>query len=584
MATPVTDAALLAKLNGGSSGPVTDPNTLARLNATGALRAKMDKQIEEDRKALNPAEGMSALDKFVVGYGAAADRAWEGIKGLIPGVAPESDRSKDDRAAYERNKEQLGGWGTAGELASDIAMTAAPVAKGTAIAGNVMSKAPGVLGRALTKYNLLPTALAGGATSAVLDPTDRTGAAIGGALGGALGEAGGRALTKVGGGLFRGQNISDDAKALLDAGIDVPLWKTTDSGLLRGAAERMKVFPRAGSIIRDAEGRAMADVERKLMNEAMPMQYSGSAWLPGAPVKEGGEAGMQQLHKAFNDAYDALYKGRSVPVDDQYSRAMADILRQTEGYHPGMFGDIQGASRQIDDLLRAGTEPRVSQSPILNDAGKPFINVEQGHAAVSTNNVKSALDSVRTRIESAVRQGEMDKVGVLKQMESELLELRNRGLPQEMADIGDTLGKKYATYKQLQRANASIGAKTQGFSTPSHMLNAIKATDRTPGKSAFAEGKALNQEFVQRAKNVLGDRLPNVGPGTAEKLLMGAGFGIPYYLEDYYAAAPVATMLATRQGRRILTGSAKGQEAIRNVGSKYLTPALRSYGVGVAQD
>lgn len=284
MATPVTDAALLAKLNGGSSGPVTDPNTLARLNATGALRAKMDKQIEADKAALDPTAGMSGVDKFLVGAGQALDRSYEGIKGLFGGE--ESQQSKDSRAIYERTKDKLGPAATAGELAADVATTWLPGVRGAEAINYGMRMLPKA-GKYLAAANILPAAIAGGATSAALDPTDRTGAAIGGALGGALGEGAGRALTKVGGGLFRGQNISADAKALLDAGVDVPLWKTTDSGLLRGAAERMKVFPYAGSIIRGAEGRAMADVERKLMNDAMPMQYNGNAWVQGNRVKEG---------------------------------------------------------------------------------------------------------------------------------------------------------------------------------------------------------------------------------------------------------------------------------------------------------
>ena len=579
---PITDQALLDRLNGTGSA-VTDPNTLAKLNASGALRAKIDKQIEADKAALDPTAGMSLLDKGIVGFGQAADRAWEGIKGLVPGYE-ESAQSKDSRAIYERTKDKLGPAATAGELAFDIAATAAPVAKGAQVAGNVMRMLPKA-GQYLAAGNILPTALAGGATSAILDPTDRTGAAIGGALGGALGEGAGRALTKVGGGLFRGKNISQDAQDLIKAGVDVPLWKTTDSGLLRGMVERAKVFPVAGNILRAAEARGMSDVERKLMNEAMPMQYNGSAWLPGAPVKEGGEAGMQQLHSAFNDAYDTLYKGRSVPIDTMYNQAMADILRQTKGYHPGFFGDIQAAGREVDDLLRAGTEPaNVRNSIAAQLQGAPRMSQTPGHAAVSTNNVKSAIDSLRTRIESAVRQGDMEKVGILKQMEGELLDLRNRGLPQEMADIGETLGKQYATYKQLQRANTAIGAKTQGFATPAHLLNAIKATDRTPGKSAFSEGNALNQKFVQSAKNVFHDTLPGAGPGTAEKLMMLGGLGLPFLAEDYAFATPAALALSTKTGRRILTGGAKGQETIRNVGSKYLTPALRSFGVAEAQD
>ena len=535
-------------------------------------------QIDYDTQKLNPAEGMSAFDKFMTGAGARADSAWEGIKGLIPGVAPESARSKDDRAAYERNSEQLGNWGKAGELGADIALTAMPATKVMQGANKVLGAVP-KLGGALTKFGLLPAAIGGGATAAALDPEDRSGAALGGALGGAIGEGAGRAVTKTLGGLFRGKNISQDAADLLKSGVDVPLWKTSDSGLLRGMVERMKVWPVAGDILRSAEGKAMRDVELNLMNKANPSQYNGSAWVEGKPIKTGGEEGIGQLHQNFNNAYDTLYKGRSVPIDAQYGKTMADILRDTKGYFPGYAEEIGAAGRQIDDLLRSGTESTFSKSPVLDATGMPFVNEQLGHAAASTNNVKMALDSVRSRIETAVRTGQMDKVDILKKMEAEILDLRNRGLPQEMAGVGKDVDRAYATYKQLQRANTAIGSKTAGHSTPSQLLNAIKANDRTPGKSAFAEGNALNQDFVQKAKNVLGDRLPDAGPGTAEKLMMLGGLGLPFLGQDYAVATPAALLLATKTGRRALTGSLRGQAGIRNIGDQYLTPALRSYGV-----
>lgn len=588
MANPVNDPALLARLNGGGN-PVSDPALLSRLNGPSQQRQDANAYAGED------VGGMGTIMRGLGGAKHALDKAAMGIKGMLPQSVQDAGDAVDrffnagglNEDLVKKGEAFVNEGGTAakvGQLGADIAMTAAPVAKGTVAAGNLLRMLPNA-GKYLAAGNILPSAIAGGATAAALDPTDRTGAAIGGAVGGGFGELAGRAITKVGGGLFRGKNMSQDAADLIREGVDVPIWKTSDSGVLRGLVERAKGFPVAGDILRKAEGRAMQDVELKLMNKANPMQPvlddNGNIvkWVAGKPIKETGEEGIGKLHQAFNNAYDTMYKGRSVPVDQQYSKAMADILRQAEAYHPGYHADLSGAGRQIDDLLRAGTESTFTKSPIVNAAGKPFVNEELGHAAVSTNNVKSALDTVRGRIETAIRSGEVDKANILKQMEGELLDLRARGLPQEVANIGKDVDKAYATYKQLQRANTTIGSKGNGFSSPSQILGSIKALDRTPGKSAFAEGKALNQDFIQKAKNVLGDRLPDVGPGTAEKLMMGVGLGLPFLGQDYAVATPAALLLSTKTGRKALIGGMKGQETIRNIGSKYLTPALRSYGV-----
>jgi hypothetical protein len=109
------------------------------------------------------------------------------------------------------------------------------------------------------------------------------------------------------------------------------------------------------------------------------------------------------------------------------------------------------------------------------------------------------------------------------------------------------------------------------------MLNAIKANDRTPNKSGFSGGNALNQQDVLRAERVLGNRLPEVGPGTAEKLAPLLGFGLPMLAGDMGATA----LLGSKTGQRFLMGGLPGQAGIRQLGSEYLVPALRNIGTSI---
>ena len=231
----------------------------------------------------------------------------------------------------------------------------------------------------------------------------------------------------------------------------------------------------------------------------------------------------------------------------------------------------------MDDILRKGTESTTTNSPILNQAGQAFQNTQLGHAVTRPESVKQAIDVLDGRITGAYGRGDAETAEVLKQLRSSIAELRTRGLPPEVAAQAGDINRAYASFMQLQRANASLGAQKSGLTSPAQMLNAIKANDRTPNKSGFSGGNALNQQDVLRAERVLGNRLPEVGPGTAEKLAPLLGFGLPMLAGDMGATA----LLGSKTGQRFLMGGLPGQAGIRQYGSEYLVPALRNLGTSI---
>ena len=76
----------------------------------------------------DPREGMSGLDKFMVGAGRGLDRT---LRGVVDLVVPEADsrryleQGKADEEVYKRN--HPGGFATAGEVTADIGLAAGPV-------------------------------------------------------------------------------------------------------------------------------------------------------------------------------------------------------------------------------------------------------------------------------------------------------------------------------------------------------------------------------------------------------------------------------------------------------------------------
>ncbi len=594
MVRPVTDPALLEALNGGG-GAVTDPALLELLNANPQAAKAAQFAGGDNVKEMNP------VMKVLGGAKSAFDRAAYGVGSLVPDILPDGVRDyindstfakvtgltmpsnkqmADDVAQGRAFVKEAGGWGTAGDIAGEVGLTLVPGAKGmqaVQAGGRMLPRALGFIPSSTTGA----AAISGGAINALTTPDDRVGGAIAGAAGGAIGDVAGRALTKTLGGMISNR-VTPDARQLMDDGVFVPMWKGTDSSVVRGVSERAKVLPIAGDIIRGQERSAFDSFNKRLAEVATPpkpvLDDAGNVlrW-ENSPVKLSGSDAINGLRSRFNDAYDALYKGRGIPVDDVYTNQTANILEGAKNYFPGIVNDVAAASKQVDDILRAGTETTTSASPILNQAGQPFVNTQLGHATTRPEAVKQAIDVLDTRIKSAYQSGDAEKAELLKDLRSSVEQLRMRGLPPEVANEAAEINKAYASFIQLQRANASLGAQKAGMVSPAQMLNSIKAGDRTPNKSAFSGGNALNQAEVLRAERVLGNRLPDVGPGTAEKLAPFIGFGGPMILGDMGATA----LLGTKTGQRFLMGDLPGQAGIRQYGSQYLVPALRNFGMSV---
>jgi hypothetical protein len=598
MATPVNDPALLELLNGGSRA-VTDPELLEQLSMT-------PEQIQQRERASSYAGGANVkeanpLVKLAGGAKSAFDRAAYGLGQMVPDILPEGVRSainenpiaqfagltfpssqqmQDQVAGGRAFVKEAGGWGTAGDIAGEVAITAGPANK----AFQGIQAGARLLPRAISSVvgsSPVAAATTGATINAITNPDDRAGAAVGGAIGGAAGDFAGRALTKTLGGMMSNK-VTPDARQLMDDGVFVPMWKGTDSKLVRGAAERAKVLPVSGDIIRGQERAAFESFNRSMAGKATPpmpvLDDAGNVlrW-ENSPINKSGSDAINALRNRFDDAYGALYKGRGIPVDDVYGKQTAEILDATRAYYPRIADDVGSAFKQVDDILRKGTESTTTTSPIVNQAGQAFKNTQLGHAATRPESVKQAIDVLDDRISGAYGRGDAEAAEVLKQLRSSVADLRTRGLPPEVAGQAGEINRAYASFMQLQRANASLGAQKSGLTSPSQMLNAIRANDRTPNKSGFSGGNALNQQDVLRAERVLGNRLPDTGPGTAEKLAPFIGFGAPMVLGDMGATA----LLGTKTGQRFLMGGLPGQAGIRQYGSEYVVPALRNFGMSV---
>lgn len=561
----------------GSTYEIDAPDTATPQQLAGFAKQEFAKQQGAARKADAAAyagsfapEGdvskMGTLARGLGGAKAAWDRGAYGLKAMIPGLEL-SDEEKQQLRQAEAFTHEAGTAAKVGEFAGDVAMTAAPALRGMRAVQAARAVLPRALGAAVANP-VSAAALSGAAVGAATNPLDRKGGAIGGAVGGAVGEGAGRLLTRTLGGAMAG-GVTPEARQLMSEGVDVPLWKATDSRAVRGLAERAKALPWVGDALKGRERQAIEQWNRNLVRDAMPpapvLDDAGRVlrWERGEPIRERGQEAMEQLHNRFNAAYDALYEGRSIPVDDAFGAELRAIGEGVE-YTPGAAPAVRGAIRRAEDTLRAGTETTRSASPILDEAGRPFVNEQLGHAGVSNANFKRALDELDDSIRSAWGRGDAEAARPLEAVRDAVQQLRERGLPPEVAhQLGD-VNNAYANYKLLQRASGSIGAVRQGgVVTPAQVTTAVKAADRSVGKRLTTEGRARGQQAAQRAHNVLGSELPEVGPGTAEKLILASGLGGAAFGWGPVAAG-TAGLLLTRQGNRFLQGGYGWQQLLQS--------------------
>lgn len=543
---------------------------------------RVDFDTTRDRLQKQNLDEMGWGGQFLAGAGRSAAQLGRTVRRLNPFDSYSQKDAADDAAIDKPLTDSSGGfWGG---LAGDIATTAVPggaMARGAQVASRALPKALQVAG------NIGGAAASGAATGAALTPEDFGKGATAGAIGGAAGDAAGRVLTKTLGGVFANK-VTPEARQLMDQGINVPAWKAADSPGFRNLAERAKGLPVVGPLMKSQEGRAMEDYNRVLVKDATPPtpvldDANGVLrWADDKPVSTVGQSGMADLRQRFKDAYGAIYEGRTIPLDEQLVKDFGEIGGAAERYMPGAAPDVHGVMRRVSDTLRAGMEetPAV-KSAILDAAGQPIETAAAapGHAGATNGAVQRALDIADDAIQSAWRAGDAEKARVLEHVRDAVQGVRQRGLPPEVQSMLEPVNAAYANFKLLQRASGSLGAvRQEGIVTPLQMTNAVKANDRSASKVATTEGRALGQQDAQRAQRVLGSELPEVGPGTAEKMglmgLMASGGWV----------APTTTALTaaamSRPGQRALMGGYGWQEIARKH-PEVLADYLRSMGAGI---
>lgn len=346
----------------------------------------------------------------------------------------------------------------------------------------------------------IPGAMIGGALAGTLEPStgkdyleNKVNQALLGAAFGTLGGAGTKTL-----GTVVGPSVREAADSLMKAGVKLTPGQIA-GGYLRRAEEIARSVPILGAFIRNAEGQGIENFNTVTINQALsPI----GARLPSGAVP--GRDAIAYGRGVLDNAYDTLLPQMQLAMDAQLSsdisqvRFWASELPKAQGEQFETILKNRIAKPFLDTGAISGAELKKSESELTR-----LINTYRGSSDAGQRDMAHLLDDVRGAVRDA-------------------LQRQNPQHADELAKINES----YAMWVRVENA-ANRRAGSGGVFTPPDLLQAVKQSDRTIRKSAFARGDALMQDWAEIANLVLPNKVPD--SGTPERIalmeLMKAGAG-----------------------------------------------------------
>ena len=446
-------------------------------------------------------EGMSAYDKTMAGIGRGMSNVGRTV-GNWTGVVSDSEIEE-----YQRLDAPLLDTtaGSIGNLIGEVAATA-PIGGGASklIGMGLKSVAPGfVAGSGVIGQGIGRGAVEGAVESSLVGGDPMAGAGIGGAIGGAIPGIG--RLWKGAARPARPSRAALEIERLGDRqGIDIGLTAgqlADDSNftgsLIKGIENTIDRVPGAGAILH-AKQQSMANWNRAEIRNALPVDLAEQ-------ITTSGPKGLEQARKVVNKGYSEVLDDIKVG-DVTITDSSLDELAGLEQYAINRVNpdNLSGVQKDINNLLSDLMENRLD--------GK---------------NIKQLESSFGKKIRSASNKGDLDVAESYRGMLEILRRNRNATVGAEGAARLQEMDAAYSKLVPIRDASAMKGSVSQGYFTPSQLLSGGQK-----GQSQWGKATARNplSKRALAADDVFGSTIPNVGPGTAEKLaaqsILGGAAGV----------------------------------------------------------
>lgn len=530
------------QINGVGGRPVTveapdgmSPQDAQRRYDTYVAQRAQSQELEQRVREYDPRkvalessyEQAGSLDQAGIGFANSLLSTYEGAKQLAGLEGPETA----ERLRVARDTPTTAP-GVVGNIVGEIAQVAAPL--GAALRVPRLARAPMMTEGAISTAQ---GALQG--TTGDSPMTERLQRAGLGAAGTLLGFApGGVRPTPEAGGII--------ARARQE-GVPMRLTPGQQGGRAWGVIEQgMEGTPILGSAVRAHNRRGLEDWNRLMLNEVSP----------AGGVENFGQAGLREVNEQFRRGYDEVIEQAPEQLRMTPGVAMKladDVQEYVSRLRPESRDEYLGAVQRLRDDLAQENIPREAWKMTKGE----FDDLAQG----------------------AFRRGDVMLGRAYGALSETMTDAVTEHLPHTTRMALATLDDQYGKFLPVVRAHSYKSTAQDDVMTPETLMGSIRAEDQSLRKKGFALGDQPMQDVAAQGVESLGRRIPQMGPGTAEKVLTGGGI-VGALLEPTAAVglgggAGLAAGL-TYPLAPLMRGQNLLQRAYRNADSGILPPGWRS--------
>lgn len=311
-----------------------------------------------------------------------------------------------------------------------------------------------------------------------------------GALGALMGGGGTALLSGLGRGLA--PNVRPEARALREQG--VPLTPgSAFGGRIQQVEQAAESIPIIGGVVSGARERQYEKFNEAAYNKVL------NNIDPKLKVPQGlaGRDAYLFVDNAIQQQYQSVVPKLSIRYDQRFEKGL-DAVKQR--YARGKLPPkLQDEFNQYVEGLRAD----FSANQVMNGTRAQTIKQDLSELA---NSYQTAQGSERL-LANAYRD--------LEGLYMNLMKNQNPKFAKE-------LSKADSAYRDFVRVRSAM-SKTRGEDgvfTPAQLESAVRQSDKSAGKGAFARGQAPMQDLAASASSVLGNKVPD--SGTAMRGMIGA--------------------------------------------------------------
>ncbi len=350
----------------------------------------------------------------------------------------------------------------------------------------------------------------------------------------ALQAGAGAAFGVVGGKIVQGAGkilnpVLDAGKqALIDAGVNLTPGQLA-GGMAHTIEDKLTSVPVLGDIIKGAQGNGIGSLNTAVYNRTLrPLADAG--FDINVPTTVGRDA-VDSVTDQVKNAYNTLLPKLSFTADPQFASELQNIK--------GMAAQLPPAqATQFNNILKNNLFNKMTPQGNMNGESLKAVESDlgtlakgyQGDALFDNRQLGNAIQSTLESVRSSL----------------------GRTNP-EFAPQLQKINESFANLVRLQKAAASTGAK-DGVFTPAQLSQAVRASDSTVRKNAFARGQAFMQDLSDPAKSVMPSTIPD--SGTAGRGFLGLGTaalaGGHFVNPAIPAVAGVAALPYTSAGQKIM--------------------------------